>query len=90
MKSRFYIKWKILLVVLFSFTNTVFSIEKLDRGLVALEREDGSVFISWRLLKADEEDISYILSRRCLGDELDSATVLFQNHPLSRLWAMKW
>ncbi|MHC4629456.1 MAG: rhamnogalacturonan endolyase family protein, partial [Planctomycetota bacterium] len=30
--------------------------ETLDRGLVALEREDGSVFLSWRLLKSDPED----------------------------------
>jgi len=38
--------------------------EKLDRGLVALEREDGSVFLSWRLLESDAVEISFLVTRR--------------------------
>lgn len=37
--------------------------EKLDRGLVALEREDGSVFVSWRLLESDPADSVFWLRR---------------------------
>ena len=33
--------------------------EKLDRGLVALQRDDGSVFLSWRLLQDDPPDITF-------------------------------
>jgi rhamnogalacturonan endolyase len=38
-------------------------LEKLDRGLVAVEREDGSVFLSWRLLADDTEDTAFVLMR---------------------------
>ena len=37
--------------------------EKLDRGLVALQREDGSIFLSWRLLKDDPADIAFKVAR---------------------------
>lgn len=33
--------------------------EKLDRGLVAIQRGDGSVFLSWRLLKDDPPDVAF-------------------------------
>ncbi|HOJ60597.1 MAG TPA: silent information regulator protein Sir2 [bacterium] len=38
-------------------------VEKLDRGLIALEREDGSVFLSWRLFAEDPEDLVFQLAR---------------------------
>ncbi|UCE46368.1 MAG: hypothetical protein JSW47_12190 [Phycisphaerales bacterium] len=38
--------------------------EKLDRGLVALEREDGSVFLSWRLLESDPESSVFLFTNR--------------------------
>jgi rhamnogalacturonan endolyase len=37
--------------------------EKLDRGLVTLERADGSVFLSWRLLNSDPRDIVFQVAR---------------------------
>jgi len=37
--------------------------ESLDRGLAALERADGSVFLSWRLLQSDPADIRFALAR---------------------------
>jgi len=43
----------------FSFAAAVSGAEKLDRGLVALERGDGSVFLSWRLLETDPEDMAF-------------------------------
>jgi rhamnogalacturonan endolyase len=33
--------------------------EYLDRGVVALNALDKSVFISWRLLNSDPEDVSF-------------------------------
>jgi len=46
--------------------------EKLDRGLIALEREDGSVFLSWRLLDSDPQDIVFQISRRPLSPRSDT------------------
>jgi len=48
--------------------------EKLDRGLVALQREDGSVFLSWRLLKEDPADIVFTVAR-VDGEAADASRV---------------
>jgi rhamnogalacturonan endolyase len=37
--------------------------ERLDRSLVAMERPDGSVFLSWRLLADDPQDIGFQILR---------------------------
>ncbi len=42
--------------------------EKLDRGLIALQRDDGSVFLSWRLLRDDPPDVTFRVCRRRPGD----------------------
>ena len=63
MRCRLLFSWMIGFSLLFAFTDAVSGVEKLDRGLVALEREDGSVFLSWRLLKTDPEDIAFRLVR---------------------------
>lgn len=39
------------------------AIERLDRGLVALRRSDGAVFLSWRLLAGDPPDLAFRVSR---------------------------
>jgi len=64
MRSRFWIIWMTVFSMLFSFAAAVSGVEKLGRGLVALEREDGSVFLSWRLLESDSEDVTFQISRR--------------------------
>jgi len=64
MRSRFWIIWMISFSLLVSFAAAVSGSEKLDRGLMAIEREDGSVFLSWRLLESDPEDITFQISRR--------------------------
>jgi rhamnogalacturonan endolyase len=64
MRSRFCVSGMIGICLLFSFVAAVSGAEKLDRGLVAIEREDGSVFLSWRLLESDPEDITFLISRR--------------------------
>ena len=47
----------------FLIPTNVMAQEQLDRGLVALERADGSVFLSWRLLQSDPSDIRFVLVR---------------------------
>jgi rhamnogalacturonan endolyase len=79
MGSKFWIIWMIAFSILFTFADAVSGAEKLDHGLVAVEREDGSVFLSWRLLDTDVKGISYVLSRRCFERALDPATVLIHN-----------
>jgi len=59
MRSRFLVIWMIGFSLAFSFAAAVSGAEKLDRGLVALERGDGSVFLSWRLLETDPEDMAF-------------------------------
>jgi rhamnogalacturonan endolyase len=59
--------------LLFAFATALSGAEKLDRGLVALEREDGSVFLSWRLLDSDPKDMAFEV-RRNVGF-FDSRTV---------------
>ncbi len=43
--------------------------EPLDRGLVALRLSDGSVFLSWRYLLRDPEDVSFEVWRQVEGQE---------------------
>ncbi len=84
MRSRFWFIWMIGLSVLFSFISVVSGVEKLDHGLVAVEREDGSVFLSWRLLDTDAKGISYVLTRRCLERALEPANVLLHSYPFRK------
>lgn len=38
--------------------------EHLDRGLVGIHKSDGAVFLSWRLLATDPEDVAFNVYRR--------------------------
>ena len=67
MKTQLMFVW---VIMLFSLLVPVSGMEKLDRGLVAVEREDGSVFLGWRLLKADPDDIGFLVQRRVTGGEV--------------------
>ena len=64
MKYRVLFKFMIGIFVLSSFLVPVLGVEKLGRGLVALELEDGSVFLSWRLLDTNAEGIAFEIKRR--------------------------
>ena len=63
MRCRLLFTWMIGFSLLFSICTDVSGMEKLDRGLVALEREDGSVFLSWRLLADDPPDMEFTVMR---------------------------
>jgi len=64
MRCRLLFTGMIEFLLLFALSIPVSGVENLDRGLVALEREDGSVFLSWRLLAADPEGIAFLITRR--------------------------
>jgi len=80
MKCRSLLNWMVGLFVLFGFSAGVSGAEKLDRGLIALEREDGSVFLSWRLLSTDSDDIAFQVKRRSSESAADAA-VLTKGEP---------
>ncbi len=63
MRRRFYISGIVEICLLFSFVAAVSGSEKLDRGLVALEREDGSVFLSWRLFDTEGINTAFKIVR---------------------------
>ena len=67
MKCRTLFVWMGGFFVLATFSNGVSGAEKIDRGLVALERKDGSVFLSWRLLESDPGDMAFQIRRRSAG-----------------------
>ncbi len=50
-------------------TNAQRLMENLGRGIVAIPQEDGKVYIGWRLLDTDPDDIAFNLYRKS-GDEL--------------------
>jgi len=75
MKSRSLLNRMVGLFVLVVFFAGISAAEKLDRGLVALEREDGSVFLSWRLLDTDSDDIAFKVKRRSSGSAAESIHV---------------
>jgi len=35
------------------------AVEKLDRGVIAVRQEDGSVYVGWRLLQSDPKDVAF-------------------------------
>ena len=79
MKFQILLPWIVGTFVLIGFSADVCGVEKLDRGLFALEREDGSVFLSWRLLDTDSDDIAFKVKRR-------SSESAAETYDLTRSW----
>jgi rhamnogalacturonan endolyase len=48
--------------------------EELDRGLIAMPMEGNRIYLGWRLLESDPEDISFHVYRRVPGKELQRLT----------------
>jgi rhamnogalacturonan endolyase len=51
--------------------------EYLTRGLVAVHQGDGKVFLSWRLLGTDPDDIAFNLYRAVSGSQPAKLSVAF-------------
>jgi rhamnogalacturonan endolyase len=75
MKFHLLLNWMIGLIVIVGFSAGVQGAEKLDRGLIALECNDGSVFLSWRLLDTDSDDIAFKIKRRVSGSSAESSVL---------------
>ena len=54
--------------------------EKLDRGVVAIHQGDGKVFVSWRLLGTDPDDIAFNVYRK----SGDAEPVKLNREPLTK------
>jgi rhamnogalacturonan endolyase len=80
MKFRSLLNLMVGLLVLFGFYTGVSGAEKIDRGLIALEREDGSVFLSWRLLDTDSDDIAFQVKRPSSESAADTS-ILTMSEP---------
>ena len=80
MKCRSLLNWIVGLFLLVGLSAGVSGAEKLDRGLIALEREDGSVFLSWRLLDTDSDDIAFQVKRRS-SESSTNTTILTKGEP---------
>ena len=81
MRCRLLFAGMIEFLLLFALSIPVSGVENLDRGLVALEREDGSVFLGWRLLDADPEDIAFLITRRSSEAGTNQSTLLTKGRP---------
>ncbi len=60
-----------------------YQMEHLDRSVVAIERDDGSVYIGWRLLQTDPENIGFHVYRDGVEineDPIDSSTNLIDEN----------
>ena len=57
--------------------------ERLGRGLVAFSRADTSVYISWRLLAEDPEDIAFNLYRKIVGAVLENDWAKVNSEPIT-------
>lgn len=64
MRSRLVFNCVCSVVLVLVVCSSLWAVEKLDRGLVAVERGDGSVFLSWRWLAGDSEDVRFKIQRR--------------------------
>ena len=54
------LSWFVLFLTVFALAASIsYSLEKLDRGLIALERKDGSVYIGWRSLASDHPKTTF-------------------------------
>lgn len=79
---------RILLVIMFFLSgNFSFSAptgEVIDRGLVALTKDRGEVFLSWRLLKSDPEDIGFNIYRSIVGVTGNDILVKVNKKPVTK------
>ena len=63
MNKQILTKTLIVLTLISLFPLSANAAEKLNRGLVAIQRPEGSVFLSWRLLADDPQDIGFQILR---------------------------
>jgi rhamnogalacturonan endolyase len=55
------------MVILLPIVATAQVREKIDRGVVALTVKEGTVYVGWRLLSSDPEDIAFNIYRKDMG-----------------------
>ena len=95
MKKKNNLLWKVAMAAVIAVAgiqcttnNVVYEIngvqtERLGRGLVAFSRQDTSVYISWRLLADDPQDIAFNLYRKMVGAVPDNDWVKVNSQPIT-------
>ena len=63
--------------------------EKLDRGLVAVQQSDGKVFLSWRLLASDPEGVAFNVYREMERPATASDPGRFSSQPAAQTGAIR-
>ena len=63
--------------------------EKLDRGLVAVQQSDGKVFLSWRLLASDPEGVAFNVYREMDRPSTASDAGRFSSQPAAQAGAVR-
>lgn len=58
--------------------------EKLDRGFVAISKPDNTIYLSWRLLRDDPDDIAFNIYRKTIGSVNDNGFVRLNAEPITR------
>lgn len=69
MRTGLFIFW-LIFFTLPTFLCAQRQMEKLDRGLVAIKTDEKAVFVSWRMLKEDAEDLAFNLYRKNANGEI--------------------
>ncbi|MDZ4686936.1 MAG: rhamnogalacturonan lyase [Planctomycetaceae bacterium] len=64
MVLRSFVSWPLLLMVLTASAEGQRVLERLDRGLIAVPRTEGGVFLSWRWLGDDPRDVAFHVYRQ--------------------------
>jgi rhamnogalacturonan endolyase len=63
--------------------------EKLDRGLVAVQQSDGKVFLSWRLLASDPDGVAFNVYRETERPAAAADPSRFSSQPASQTGALR-
>ena len=70
----------LILLLALSITPKLSAGEHLDRGVVALPRPEGKVYLGWRLLASDPDGIGFNVYR---SESLDDGYVLLNSSPIN-------
>lgn len=69
-------KWMAAVLFLFGLADRTRAVETLDRGVIAVRQEDGSVYVAWRLLQSDPMGVGFNVYRTATPRDPKTMTML--------------
>ncbi|NLH17318.1 MAG: hypothetical protein GX455_12130 [Phycisphaerae bacterium] len=72
-------RWELAVLLMNGLACTAMGEEKLDRALVAVQRDDGKALLSWRMLKGDSADATTEIHRT--NDNTKDSPILITETP---------